>query len=431
VTGTEPVTGGPGAGTEWAPGSPTGGAADPAVVRGLTQTRMSRRSLLGAAATGAGALAASSILSACGIKGSVAAASQVKVDWTAYWARQKKAGTLDFANWPLYIDQEKGKSESLELFTKTTGIKVDYQAVIQNNAPFYATVSPELRAHEAIGYDLVVMTNGWELTEMIDNGFLVPLDHSRLPNFARYASPAVKDPNYDPGNRYSVVWQTGFTGIAYNSKLIDRPITSFDDLMDPAFKGHVGMMSDNTELGSAALLKLGIEPATSTPADWRKAAAWLRSQRSLVAGYYDQSYIQYLENGDTWISQAWSGDVFQAQQSGYPHIKFVTPTEGQMIWHDNMLIPRQAAHPLDALMWMDFYYTPRIAGIVEDWVNYVCPVPEAQAYIASVIKDPVVAKSPLVFPDTAVDKASHNFYVYRDYDEFQEWNDVFNPIIES
>ncbi len=67
-------------------------------------------------------------------------------------------------------------------------------------------------------------------------------------------------PSYDPGNKYTAVWQSGFTGIAYNPKLTKREITSIDDLWDPAFAGHVGMMNDNLELGSLALLKLGIDP---------------------------------------------------------------------------------------------------------------------------------------------------------------------------
>lgn len=402
-----------------------------AMMRGLTEARLSRRSMLRGVAGGAGMLAVASLLSACGIKGSVASQAQNKINWTKYWAEHKKTGHLNFANWPLYIDETHGKSESLELFTKATGIQVNYQPVIQNNAPFYATVSPELRAHESTGYDIVVMTNGWELTEMIDNGFVNELDHSRLPNFAKYGAASVKNPNYDPGNKHSLVWQTGFTGIAYNTKLITRPITSFSDLLDPAFKGHVGMMSDNTELGSAAMLALGIEPSTSTPADWRRATGWLKKQEPLVAGYYDQSYIDKLQNGDTWITQAWSGDIFQAILSGNKHLRFVTPKEGQMIWHDNMMIPRQAQNPVDALEWMNFYYTPKIAAIVEDWVNYVCPVPDAKAYIRDVLKDAAVAGSPLVFPQASIDKLSHNFYVYKNYDEYQEWNDTFNPIIQS
>jgi spermidine/putrescine transport system substrate-binding protein len=95
-----------------------------------------------------------------------------------------------------------------------------------------------------------------------------------------------------------------------------------------------------------------------------------------------------------------------------------------------MLIPRQAQNPLSALDWMNFYYTPKIAGIVEDWVNYVCPVPKAQQYIADVIKDSTVANSPLVFPPPSITAQSNPYYVYKDYDEYETWNDTYNPIIE-
>ena len=403
---------------------------DPAVLRGLTETRLSRRSVLRGTLAGAGAIGVASFLAACGISGSKVGAAK-GTDWTKFWAAQKKTGTLNFANWPLYIDETKGKSESLADFTKATGINVNYKAVIQDNASFYATVAPELRAKKATGYDIVVMTNGWELTEMIDNGFVMELDQAKLTNFRKYASPTVKSPNYDPNNKHSVVWQTGFTGIAYNSKLIDREITSFQDLLDPAFSGHVGMMSDNTELGSAALLALGIDPAKSTHADWAKAAAWLKKQQPLVRGYYDQSYIDKLENGDTWITQAWSGDIFQAIANGSTHLKFVTPTEGQMMWHDNMMIPMQASNPLSAMEWMNFYYTPKIAGIIADWVEYICPVPGAQDYILNTLKDPSVANSPLVFPTDAMNEKSHEFYVYKNYADNQVWNNTFNPIIQS
>ena len=403
---------------------------DPAVLRGLTETRLSRRNVLRGTLAGAGAIGIASFLAACGISGTKVGAAK-GTDWTKFWASQKKTSQLNFANWPLYIDETKGKSESLQDFTKATGIAVNYKAVIQDNASFYATVAPELRAKKATGYDLVVMTNGWELTEMIDNGFVLELDQSRLANFKKYASPTVKNPNYDPNNKHSVVWQTGFTGIAYNSKLIDREITSFQDLLDPAFSGHVGMMSDNTELGSAALLALGIDPATSTHADWAKAAAWLKKQQPLVSGYYDQSYIDKLQNGDTWISQAWSGDIFQAIANGSTHLKFVTPVEGQMMWHDNMMIPMQASNPVSAMEWMNFYYTPKIAGIIADWVEYVCPVPDAKDYILNTLKDADVANSPLVFPTADMNAKSHQFYVYKNFADNQAWNNTFNPIIQS
>ena len=81
-----------------------------------------------------------------------------------------------------------------------------------------------------------------------------------------------------------------------------------------------------------------------------------------MRGYYDQGYINTLENGDTWLTQAWSGDIFQANQSGYPELKFVVPEEGVMLWHDNMMIPVGAADPLDAITYMDYVYEPNVAA---------------------------------------------------------------------
>jgi spermidine/putrescine transport system substrate-binding protein len=305
--------------------------------------------------------------------------------------------------------------------------------VIQDNASFFAQISPVLQAQQSTGYDTVVISNGWELTQMIENHWLIPLDHSRLPNFARHASPAVKDPVFDPGNRFTVAWQSGITGIAYDSDSVDREITSWKDLWDPAFAGKVGMMADNTELGSVGMLVLGIEPSTSTPADWRRAADRLREQREagIVRQYYDQSYIKALEQGDTWLSLAWSGDVFQAQVSGSPNLKFVVPDEGAMFWQDNCMIPLHAAHPVDAIEWMDFFYRPRIQAQITDWVNYVSPVPAAKEIVAAELSDPTVANSPLVFPTAAMNRKLVAYYDFKGIDDHEEWTSIFDPIIQS
>jgi spermidine/putrescine transport system substrate-binding protein len=58
-------------------------------------------------------------------------------------------------------------------------------------------------------------------------------------------------------------------------------------------------------------------------------------------------------------------------------------------------------------------------------------VPDARQYILNVLDDPTVANSPLVFPSPSIDSLSHEYYVYKDYDEYQLWNDTYNPVIES
>jgi spermidine/putrescine transport system substrate-binding protein len=390
----------------------------------MSDPRLTRGRLLGRAGAAAGALAAAPLLAACG-----QVTQAAELGSSAWWAGQRRTGQLVFANWPLYIDYTNWLKDrpSLNQFSRHTGIEVTYEEVIEGNEPFYAKIEPRLAAGRPLGYDLIVLTNGWQVTQLIDNGWLTPLDHSLLPNFHRYASGIAKNPNYDRGNRYTIPWQSGFTGIAYNTRAIGREIRSVKDLWDPAFKGRVGMMSDNTDLGTAGLLYLGLDPATSKPEDWRAAADVLANQRPLVRGYYDQRYIDALEKGETWISQAWSGDIFQANASGFPHLRFVVPEEGVMHWTDNMMIPRGAANPLSAAQWMNYYYQPRVAAQVADWVEYITPVPAAQALLMR--SDPAVARSSLVFPTPATAAKARNYPTYGTRREYDAWNGLFDPII--
>ncbi len=405
----------------------------PALLRGLIEGRHSRRQVLRAGTAGAVGVGMAGLLDACGIAGSRGTGA-VGVDFGAFWAEQRKAGTLDWANWPLYIDTSHGEHPSIDAFTRTTGIEVNYKPVIQDNAPFFAQIQPVLQAGDSIGYDLIVISDGWELTQLIGNRWLIPLDQSRMPNFHRYAGPIARNLPYDPGNKYTVTWQSGLTGIAYDPRMTGREINSVKDLWDPAFKGKVGMMSDSTELGAVGMLAVGVEnQARSTPADWRRAADLLKQQRDdgLVRQYYDQSYIKALEDGDTWISMAWSGDVFQANNSGFPQLKFVVPREGAMLWHDNCMIPLHASHPVDAMEWINFYYQPRIEAMIEDWVNYLCPVPGAKRVIADRIGDPSVANSPLVFPPRSMRKRFRAYYDFKGVDDHSEYTSIFDPIIQS
>jgi spermidine/putrescine transport system substrate-binding protein len=330
------------------------------------------------------------------------------VDWAGWWSRRERTGELDFANWPYYIDRRRdGTHPSLERFTERTGITLNYYRPIKDNASFLSRIEPDLRARRPTGYDLMVITNGPELSELIERGWLIPLDHTRLPTFARQASPIVRDPYWDPENRYTVAWQSGLTGIAYRPEAADalgRAPDSVADLFEPALRNRVGMLRDLLDLGSAGLLATGREPSSSTESDWQEAARLLTEQRDrgLVRKYYDQGYIGALQRGDVWLSQAWSGDIYQANRLGHPELRFVVPSEGVVFWTDNMVIPRGAEHPVDAIELMDFVYRPEVAALIADWVWYICPVPDAKAIVAGELDDPKVAESPLVFPNADI-----------------------------
>jgi spermidine/putrescine transport system substrate-binding protein len=415
---------------------------DPALLRGLTQRRFPRRDFLRYGGMGVSA----ALLAACGVSGTSGQKSpgptgaSPSVDYSKFYGNGTPAGQLNFANWEDYIDLDaKGKSPTLQQFTKKTGIKVTYKTVINDNDPFLAKIIPSLQAGQDTGYDLIVITNGGGVERMIQLGFLIPLDHKFLPNFAANASPSVKNPSYDPGNAHSVAWQSGFTIIGYNSKRVKKPPTSFADLLDPTYKGKVGMFGNNQDLPCAALVYLGYDVQKSTPDQWKKAADLLLKQRDdgIVRSYYDQSYIDALENGETIITQAWSGDLFIAAASkdyggdGFPEIKAAIPPEGGILWTDNMCIPLHAQHPVDAITFMNFAYEPKIAAQLADFIWYVSPVPAAKDIVLHDLDDPTAANSPLIFPSTADLAKSHKYKVFKDASELDEWNGVFQPVYSS
>jgi len=427
---------------------------DPAMWRGLTQRRLSRRNVLRSAGAGAGALGIGAFLAACGVKGATVATHNTQAGGpgsTEWWAKQKLHKTVNFGNWPLYIDVLSGKHPSLERFTQTTGIQVNYTEPISNNIPFYAKIRPSLQAKQYTGYDLIVMTNNSPaLGYLINYGWLTPLDQTAMTNFNKYAGPLVKNPSWDRGNKYTMAWQSGWTAIGYNGSQVKNPGTSVGILFDKKYAGKVGMMSDPQELGSLGLLAIGVEPATSTESDWAKAAKKLQQQKSdgIVRAYYDQSYINALKNGDTVVSQAWSGDIFQADlNSKYKDLHLLVPSEGGMSWTDNMCIPMYAQNPKDAMTLMDYYYNPDVQAVVEYYNDYVCPVPAAKDVLLNPtgwakqtlkamepsigLPPSVTANAPTVFPTPAWVAKSRSYYQYKSQEELTAWNNLFLPITQG
>ena len=177
------------------------------------------------------------------------------------------------------------------------------------------------------------MTNGPEVTKLINSGWLTPLDPLRMSRFTRNASDLVRDPPWDPGNRYTVAWQSRLTGIAFRpeaEEVLGREPRSINDLFDTALEGRVGMMSDSLDLGSAGpggrhrsrdLDRGGLAPRRRPVAGAARAG--------LVRGYYGQSCIGAPQEGEIWAAQAWSGDVFQAQQLGSRSSGSSSPTKGR------------------------------------------------------------------------------------------------------
>jgi spermidine/putrescine transport system substrate-binding protein len=412
--------------------------ADLALVRGLTEPRYSRRSFLRGVGVAAGGLGLSSILAACGTKGANEAQGSglpnAGLGTTDWWSQQQLNHQFTFANWAYYIDTAHGKHPSIEQFTADTGIEVKYVEAVNDNISFFAKIRQDLQQGNDTGYDLIVSTdNDPPISQMVKLGWAIPLDQSMMTNYYANSSKLIRDPTFDPGNKYTMGWQSGYTCMAYNSKYIDEPITSYQSLFDPKYEGKIGMMGIASELGSIGLLAIGKDPAASTHDDWQQAADKLLEQKPLVRSYYDAAYLRALKNEDIWITMAWSGDIFYAATyQGYDTLQVVLPDEGAMFWTDYMMIPYTASNPLDAMTYMDSVFDPHVAAEIADYVGYVCPVPAAQEIIRNELHDPTVADSPTVFPTPAMEASSHKYPDWSANPELiNDWNSVFVPIFEG
>ncbi len=425
-------------------------ASDTAWMRGMTRRGMSRRDVLRYAGVGAGALGLSSILAACGVEGEgqttgPTAGAEGSPQW---WAEQQAGDHVNFTNWPAYIDRDlsidgDGSRPSLYAFIQETGIDVTYRADINSNEEFYAAIRPALEAGQDTGHDIIVITNGQELTEMIQLGYLVELDTIRRPNFDANVGAAFKDPAYDPGNKYTMAWQSGMTGIAYNTKFVDEEITSLEQMLDPKYAGHVALFNNNADAQAMAMIELGINPETSTPEDWQQAAEFLQqfNDSGVLRGWMDQAYLTAFENEDLWITMAWSGDVINDKLyfPEYATFEFTTQDNGGVVWVDNCCIPNAAVNPVGAMMVMDWYYDPEFAAMLTEWNAYVSPVPaggeivlsdaeSAEGADAEVLQ--TIASSPYVFPPPELEDKLYNYRVLEG-DEIEQWNDLFNPLFIS
>src|SRR5919199_2476116 len=196
---------------------------------------LTRRQLLERAALGGAAVTLPSILAACGGSSSPAAGGGGNT------TSHKLAKTLHFSNWTLYMDTNKKKHTfpSLIEFEKKYGVHVDYKEDINDNAGFFGKIQGQLSRGQSIGRDIIVLTdNDRYLALMIKKGWTEKLDKSAIPNMKNLVE-VQQHPSFDPNRDYSLPWQSGMTGIAYNDKLSD-PVLSVDELLEnPKLKGKV------------------------------------------------------------------------------------------------------------------------------------------------------------------------------------------------
>jgi spermidine/putrescine transport system substrate-binding protein len=332
-------------------------------------------------------------------------------------------GPLHWAQWPAYIDlvgkageageYKPGSSPTIEAFKKQYKVDVNYEEKVLANEDFYATIQQQLVAGLATGWDMITITD-WLAAKVISKGWAEKLDQADVPNCSANLRDALKNQVWDPKQDYHYPWQSGMTGIGYNKATLTKagkgePKSLTDLWALPANK--VTFLTEKRDTFGLGLLKLGKnpDPQTITADDLQAVHDDIKPLADHGLRFVGNEYIQDFAAHKTWAAMTWSGDL---ASSGSENDRWVAPTEGSMIWTDNVVIPKGAANKYTAELMINFCYDPKIAAQIANYVYYVSPVKGAKEEIAKL--DPAAAKNPLLFPSDDVVAKQRNFQFLSD-----------------
>jgi spermidine/putrescine transport system substrate-binding protein len=280
-----------------------------------------------------------------------------------------------------------------------------------------------------IGYDLVTPSDSL-IAPWIKKGWAAPLDKANIPN-AKNLLPELEDVPFDPGRVYSLTYQSGFGGLAWNKERVPNGLRTMADLWDPALKGKVVVLSEVQDTVGLVMLDQGVDVTGDFTADQFMNALDVieeQVQNGQIKQIKGNSYKEDLINEQAWAAIAWSGDIFQINAEQGDKWDFALPESGGTLWSDNFIIPYTATNKSGAEAIINYYYDPAVAAEVAAWVNYVCPVKGAREELAKT--DPELAQSEWIFPTPELLAQAQ---VFRDFtaDEEREYTAAFGRVIQS
>jgi putrescine transport system substrate-binding protein len=303
-------------------------------------------------------------------------------------------------NWVDYIGET-----TIQDFEAETGIKVVYDTYDASE-----TVDAKMMAGHS-GYD-VVLHGSHLIPPLVKAGVFAKIDKAKLTNYGNLDPDILKIvAAHDPGNEYLVPYMWGTVGFAYNVDMIkqrmaDAPVTSLDMLFKPELAKKwadcgISILESPTDMIPLALSYLHKNPNSQDPKDYQAAAALFKPIRQYIKAVDSANYLNQLPNQELCLAFSWSGDyataASRAAEAGVKiNLAYSVPDSGGPAWFDGWLIPSDAPHPDNALVFINYMLRPKVIAAATNFTNYANANKASELFVN---KD--ILENPAIYPDAA------------------------------
>lgn len=243
-----------------------------------------------------------------------------------------------------------------------------------------------------VAYDVVVMESRF-IPLLVAEGLLAPIKGENVPNF-KNISPGFRDLAYDPGNRYSVPYTWGVTGLIVRTDLTLPPVQHWADLWDKRHAGRIGIwMGQRREVIAIALKSLGYSGNSENPAELSAALDRLLALKPSMVVLEDidpEDASAALASEQVTVAMGYASDFSAAKEKGLS-VEFVYPEEGALLWGDVFVIPARNHDKLTAEAFVNYLLRPEVAAQIVNLRRWATANEAARAHISSeVLSDPTV-----------------------------------------
>ena len=327
-----------------------------------------------------------------------------------------KTGKADNGELNVFIWTEYVSESAISDFQDQYGIKVNVSTYSSNE-----DMLSKLKSESEGTYD-VLLPSDYAVEYLVAQDKLEKLDKEKLSNLENIDD-AYLDPSYDPGNLYSVPYEGGVACIAVNTAKVDKNISSYDDLFDPALEGQIVVLDDTRAVIGVTARSMGYSMNETDRTVLSKIQEKLISLKKNVRLYDSDSPKSALISGDCTVGMVWSAEIAMAMEEN-PDIEIVYPSEGAYVFLDNWVVPKGTKNYDNAMKFINYMLSAEAAEKNISEFPYLCPNKKA----LELMGDDYVSNQAKNVPATVIENGE--FVKYLDADTLAVYDEMWTKLKE-